>query len=170
MLEGPGFREGRELKEHGFVKIELLDPEDDPRATMVVLGILYGNNVQLPVDLDLPTLHKVAVLVDKYQWHELVTPHAISWFDQLSESQGIPITFHETLLMCLWIAWLFRMKDRFKTLSRVAQQDAYDLIDLTDESIGLPTRVIGKWHLVKLEVDYQRTSSGVWFGKAYNTF
>ena len=144
MLEGSGFREGKELKEHGFVEIELLDPEDEPTAMMIVLGILYGNNIQVPIELDLPTLNKVAVLVDKYQWHELVTPHAISWFDSLLDSRGLPDAFDKTFLMWLWIAWLFGMKDHFKALSRVAQQDACNSIDLTDESIRLSTRALSK--------------------------
>jgi hypothetical protein len=144
MLKGPGFREGEELKEHGLVEIKLLNPEDEPTAMMIVLGILYGNDVQVPIKLDLPTLDKVAVLVDKYQWHALVTPHAISWFDSLLDSQGLPDAFDETLWMWLFIAWLFGMKDHFKALSRVAQQDACNSIDLTDESIRLSTRALSK--------------------------
>ncbi|KAE8454334.1 hypothetical protein EG329_005259 [Mollisiaceae sp. DMI_Dod_QoI] len=142
MLEGSRFREGKELKEHGSVKIELSDPEDDPTAMMIILGILYGDDVQVPIELDLPTLCKVAVLADKYQWHALVTPHVISWFDIFANSHGLPTVFNTNLLMCLWIAWLFRMKDHFKSLSRVAQEDACTSIDLTDESIRLPASIL----------------------------
>jgi len=145
MFEGSEFREGKELKEHGFVKIELLDSEDEPTAMMIVLGILHGNDVhQVPIELDLPMLYKVAVLVDKYQWHALVTPHAISWLDKLLNSRDLPDASGKTLLMQLWIAWLFGMKDHFKALSRIAQQDSCHSIDLTDESIRLPTRAQSK--------------------------
>jgi hypothetical protein len=142
MLEGSGFREGEELKEHGFVEIKLLDSEDEPTAMMIILGILYENDVQVPIELDLPTL--VAVLVDKYQWHALVTPHAISWFDSLLNSQGLPDASDKAFWIWLFIAWLFGMKDHFKTLSRVAQQDACISIDLTDKSIRLSTRALSK--------------------------
>ncbi|KAH8809258.1 hypothetical protein F5884DRAFT_901370 [Xylogone sp. PMI_703] len=125
-----------------FVEIELLGPEDEPTAMMIILGILCGTSAQVPIQLDLPTLNKVAVLVDKYQWHALVTPHAISWFDHLVDSQGLPDAFDENLLMWLWIAWLFEKKDHFKALSRVAQQDACNSIDLADENIRLSTRVL----------------------------
>lgn len=144
MLEGSGFSESEELKEHGFVQVELLDPEDDPTATMIILGILYGEDVQVPTELDLATLANVAVLVDKYQWHELVTPHAISWFDSLLNSQGLPDAFDESLLMWLFIAWLFGMKDHFKAVSRIAQQNACKSIDLTDEKIRLPSRALSR--------------------------
>jgi hypothetical protein len=157
MLEGPGFREGKELKEHGFITIELLDPEDEPTAMMIVLGILYGNDFQVPIDLDLPTFYKVAVLVDKYQWHGLVTPHATSWFDRHVNSQGLQDVFDNSLLTWLWISWLFGMKDHFKTLSRVAQQNASKPIDLADESIRLSTIVLRKWHSLM--------SNGIFIGK-----
>ncbi|KAF8859492.1 hypothetical protein BDZ45DRAFT_725244 [Acephala macrosclerotiorum] len=142
MLEGSGFRECKELQEHGSVSIELLSAEDDPTAMMIVLGILHGNDVDLPADLNLSTLHKVAVVVDKYQWHALVAPHATSWFDKLVASPGLPDIFNETLLQWLWITWLFGMSDHFRTLSKVAQQDAKNSIDLTDESIRVPTRAL----------------------------
>ena len=51
MLEGSRFHEGEELKEHGFVEIKLLDPEDEPTAMMIILGILYENDVQVPIEL-----------------------------------------------------------------------------------------------------------------------
>ncbi len=50
MLDGPSFREGEELKRHGFVEVKLSDPEDDPTAMMIVLGILYGDGVQVPIE------------------------------------------------------------------------------------------------------------------------
>ena len=144
MLEGPAFREGKELEEHGFVEIELLDPEDEPTATMIILSILYGNDVQVPIELDLSMLYKIAILVDKYQWHALVAPHATLWFDRLLEPVDFSGTLDETLLMQLYIAWVFGMKDHFKKLSGIAQQVSCNSIDLTDESIRLPTRALSK--------------------------
>jgi hypothetical protein len=144
MLEGPAFREHQELKENGFVAIELSNEEDDPTAMMVIMGILHGTDVQVPAQLDLLRLYKIAVLVDKYQWQTLMTPHGISWLDNLLESQGLPDAFDETLLMWLWTAWLFGKKDDFKNLSRIAQQNICNPIDLTDENIRLPTSVLSK--------------------------
>jgi hypothetical protein len=145
MFEGSRFREAEELKERGFVTIELSDPEDDPTAMMIVLGILYSNDVKVPTDIDLQTLHKITTLVDKYHWHATVVPLAISWLDKLEGSQGLPGAFDETLLMWLWIAWVFGMKDRFKELSRIAQQYASKPIDLADEKILLPSSVLSKY-------------------------
>jgi hypothetical protein len=33
---------------------------------MIILGILNGDDVQIPNELNLPTLERVSVLVDKY--------------------------------------------------------------------------------------------------------
>lgn len=78
MLEGSGLRKGEELKVYSFVKIKLFDLEDELTAMMIVLRILYEFDIQVPCELDLPTLDKVSVLVNKYQWHVLVTPYATS--------------------------------------------------------------------------------------------
>ncbi|KUJ11366.1 uncharacterized protein LY89DRAFT_723173 [Mollisia scopiformis] len=134
------FREGTELKEKDFVTIELL--EDDPLAMMIILAILHGNHVQVPKKIDLPMLNKVAIIVDKYQWHELITPHATSYFDSLMNVHGPWKSFDKDLLIYLWIAWLFGMKDHFETLSKAAQHEATSSIDFTDERIRLPVRVL----------------------------
>ncbi|CZR66800.1 uncharacterized protein PAC_16701 [Phialocephala subalpina] len=126
MLEGPGFREQQELKEKGFVAVELLDPEDNPTAMIVILGILQGNKAQVPEE-----------------WHELVKPSAIAWFTKLANDPYFLHTlWKDTLWQCLWIAWVFGMKDHFKLLSEIAQGDGRAPIDLTDESIRLPSRII----------------------------
>lgn len=144
MLEGSRFPEGKQLKENGFVQIRLSDPEDKPEAIMIILGVLYEKDVQLPTKIDFQTLQKVAVLVDKYQWHVPITPHMISWFDGLKNSSEFPIAFDEDLLTWLWIAWLFGMKDHFKSISGFVQQYAGKSIDPTGEDIRLPTRIVCK--------------------------
>ncbi|PMD24653.1 hypothetical protein NA56DRAFT_643173 [Hyaloscypha hepaticicola] len=142
MLEGSRFPEGQALKDNGFVRIRLSDPEDKPEAIMIIIGVLYEKDVQLPTKIDFQTLQKVAVLVDKYQWHIPITPHMISWFDGLKDSPEFPIAFDEDLLTWLWIAWLFGMKDQFKSVSRFVQQQACKSIDPMEEGIRVPKRVV----------------------------
>lgn len=144
MLEGARFREGQELAEKGFIEIELLEPKDDPTAIMIIMGILYGTDVDVPNHVDLATLEGITILVDKFQWHTLVTPHATAWFDNLIELEGRPNRFDKNLLVWLFIAWQFGIQDDFKYLSKVAQQDSPTSIDTHDESIRLSTRIIGK--------------------------
>ncbi|KAH8805128.1 hypothetical protein F5884DRAFT_885137 [Xylogone sp. PMI_703] len=143
MFEGPSFRESKELKENGFVEIDLVDTDDEPAAVMIILGILYGSEVQVPAKLDFQTLYSVSILVDKYGWHALVTPHAISWLDNLLGSGDYSHVSHHDLLTWLWIAWLFGAKQYFILFSRVTQLFIYNSIDVMDENIRLPTRILG---------------------------
>jgi hypothetical protein len=122
MLESSTFVEGRELKENGFVQIKLLGPEDDPTAMIIILGIMYENNVEVPTEMDISMMEKVAVLIDKYQWHALAAPHANSWYYSLLSSQGsLPDGSNPKILTWLWLAWLFDDKDHFKSWSRIVQ-------------------------------------------------
>jgi hypothetical protein len=144
MLEGSRFPEGKELKENGFVQIRLSDPEDKPEAFMIVLSALYAKDIQMPTKIEFQTLQNVAVLVDKYQWHVPITPYAISWFESLQSTPAFPKSFDGDLLTWLWIAWLFGIKDHFKSLSRIAQQEACNSIDPTEVDVRLPEMVVGK--------------------------
>jgi hypothetical protein len=144
MLEGSRFPEGKQLKENGSIQIRLSDPEDKPEAFMIVLSALYEKDVQMPSKIEYQTLQNVAVLVDKYQWHVPITPYVISWFDGLQSTPAFPKSFDGELLTWLWIAWLFGIRDHFKSLSRIAQQQACKSIDPTEEDIRLPKRVAGK--------------------------
>lgn len=144
MLEGSRFPEGKQLKENGFVQIRLSDPEDKPEAFMIVLSALYEKDIQLPTKIEFQTLQNVAVLIDKYQWHAPITPHVISWFDDLQSTPAFSNSFDEDLLMWLWIAWLFGIRDHFKSLSRIAQQHACKPIQLIEENNRLPARIVGK--------------------------
>jgi hypothetical protein len=145
MLESSTFPEGRTLKENGFVQVELSGPEDDPIAMMVILGIIYENNVEVPTEMDLSMMKKVAVLIDKYQWHGLGVSHATSWYYGLLNSQSGPLDgSNPNTLTWLWLAWLFGIKDSFKCLSRAVQQTICNSISLEDENIRLPSKIVGK--------------------------
>ena len=144
MLEGSQFPEGKQLKENGLVQVRLSDPEDKPEAFMIVLSALYEKDIEMPTKIGFQTLQNVAVLVDKYQWHVPITPHAISWFDGLESTPAFPKSFDGDLLTWLWIAWLFGIKDHFKSLSRIAQQEGCNSIDPMEVDIRLPERVVGK--------------------------
>jgi hypothetical protein len=72
MLPGLWFPEAEMLKRDGLVEVQLLGPEDSPTAITIILGTLYDKEVQVPRRLKLALLEKIAVLVDKYQWH--ITP------------------------------------------------------------------------------------------------
>jgi hypothetical protein len=143
MLEG-SLREATQLREQGFVEIALPDPEDDPTAMMIIIGILYGKTVDLPETVEISLLEKIATITDKYEWHELVTPFGIDWFDKIVLQDGLPSDFNDKLLDWLWISWVFGHKENFKSLSKTAQQYAPTPINTRDENIRLPKSILGE--------------------------
>ena len=111
---------------------------------MMILGCLYKHDVLIAPKIDLPSLLRVAVLVDKYRWHGAATDCKGVWMMNLQASEGLPDCFGKRLLDWLWIVWVFGMKDYFEALSKVAQQDARASINLKNESIRLPVAILGE--------------------------
>lgn len=142
MLVDRKFPEGRELQDAGFVPVELLDQEDDPNAMMIILGILYNNDIRTEVDLS--TFGKVTILVDKYMFYELLGPHPTMWFEKLRSSAGPQAPPIKDIIILLSIAWQFGLKEHFKALTGIVQQGICASIDPADCSNRLPTRVVGK--------------------------
>ena len=70
MLNGH-FMEGRLLAEMGMVEVPL--PDDDPTAFTILLDIIHGRGSRVPRKLNLTLLTDIAVLVDKYRLHEVVS-------------------------------------------------------------------------------------------------
>lgn len=90
------------MAENGTVDIPLAD--DDLGALKLMLGILHDDKLQIPVKIDLTLLTKVAVLVDKYQWHSLVAPHAESWLGSLVAASDVQKASKDDTLTWLWMA------------------------------------------------------------------
>lgn len=141
MLEGSRFREGQDLKKDGLAVLPFSDPEDDPKAMIIILGIVY-DDVQLPQEVDLETLYNLATLIDKFQFDVPVLALSRAWFEKLVASRGLPVTFDESLLKWLWIAWTFKIHHHFPELTRVAMWCGIRTIDLMDEKILLPSKIL----------------------------
>jgi hypothetical protein len=148
MLEGSGFREAQELKEHGFVEIDLPGAEDEPKAMMIILGILYGESANVPSEIDLLLLNEIAVLADKYEWHTLAEPWATTWFNSLMDYRGLPDGTAAEALTWLWIAWVFGIEEHFETISGNIIRNATQSFSLTDENIRLPSKILGECNAV----------------------
>ncbi|KAF2436229.1 hypothetical protein EJ08DRAFT_645232 [Tothia fuscella] len=141
MLEDSKFREGSELKKQGHIEIELLEPEDEPQPLMLIIGTLYHENTTAPTSISLSMLYQVAILVDKFQWHDLMGPMSASWFMALVQPK-FPDAFSTEVVQYLWIAWVFGLEACFKKLTRLAMQDNRNPIDWKKENTRLPERVI----------------------------
>jgi hypothetical protein len=145
MLRHQAFKEGHDLA-NGQAEIPL--PDDDSVALQILLDIIHHHIGRAPRNVDLHTATNIAILIDKYQVHEVVLLYSEIWI-KLKSSSPLPFTLTATLLPWLCISWVFGLIDEFNHLTRVtqitsiggfqntrfAQQDIPDL--------PIPTRVFG---------------------------
>ncbi|KAF2669724.1 hypothetical protein BT63DRAFT_267690 [Microthyrium microscopicum] len=139
MLKGPSFREGVELQEKGFVRLDL---DDDPTAMMVVLGILHGNDAATTTVEEFEDLFNLAVVTDKYQLHAVVAPHASIWIDDYLKHSKMLEGFSNWHLSCLWMTWVFGAEKQFRALSIHVMQSLTKSIDATDPNVKLPGSIV----------------------------
>lgn len=143
MLQG-GFRESIQLKETG--KIELPLPDDDAEAWKILVNIIHGRFRSIPLKVDLTMLTQLAILVDKYQMHEIVYSYIPAWKTAIHYP---PVGWKDTIRW-ICISWVFEFEKEFQELTRKAQRDCVgtfeNLIRFNDlESLPIPQPVIGKF-------------------------
>lgn len=114
MFDG-GFQEGIIPDNHQLRKVPL--PEDDAQAMMVLLNIIYGLSREIPRTIDLQQLTAIAVLVDKYELHQVVEVYTDIWFHRLYN----PHTIIESRLSdWIFVCWVLGKATEFKSLTQRA--------------------------------------------------
>jgi len=129
MLRG-GFKEAEELCAKGTVQIRLMD--DHPAAMLILLNIIHGHTRRVPRVVGFRMLTQIAVLVDKYQFHEVAEAFTDSWVANLKG--GTPQTSLDDLRAAICIYWVFRKPSDFKSVTYTAQMES----DARMEANGLP--------------------------------
>ncbi len=106
----------------------------DPTAVKIVLDAVHGRGRRVPKSVDVETLAKIAVFVDRFQLHEAVEVYADRWIGQLEQS--VPATYNRDLILWIYITYVFRQGDLFKAATKVAITQSTEPI----RSLGLPIR------------------------------
>ncbi|KAM7193934.1 hypothetical protein V8F20_008204, partial [Naviculisporaceae sp. PSN 640] len=113
MLTG-SFCESRQNFQDGTPWIVRL-PEDNWRATHILLCIIHGKLADLPADLPIQTLYNLLVVTDKYDMTKFIIPWAKSWVPKKYH------VHHSTYRVCgltylLWItvAWELGHRELFE--------------------------------------------------------
>lgn len=130
MLQRNGFKEGCTLASTGAVEVPL--PDDRPEAFITILDIIHGRTRKVPRKIELDMLTKIAVLVDKYSFHEAVEMFSDMWVARLDppwkkgrdgEKLDIFPDLIETDILCSWltISWVFGKADLFREATKYAQ-------------------------------------------------
>lgn len=112
----PHFTEGLALRSTGHVTIPLFD--DDPNALKIVMNIIHSQAKNIPQQLGLKEFAHVAVLVDKYDLHNMVDHYALGWHEKLKGK--LPKSGYTDLYPWLCIGWVFKLRGLFSHTTMLA--------------------------------------------------
>lgn len=135
------YKEGSTLESKG--KVEILLPDDEPDVFTILLNIIHGRTKKVPRRIDLVSLTKLSILVDKYQMHEAVGVFAEIWIEALKVD--LPQDLTEDVLFWLCISWVFGDGIIFQKVTEILMRmsDSEFDEDAMNE-LPIPEAIIGK--------------------------
>ena len=141
----PHFKEGFILRSAGHLELPLFDPCDDPSAMMILLNIMHCRFAKVPHDVGFQLLYDLAVTVDYYQLHELVTIYSGIWIE--NRKMKIPTSLSNDIFEWLVILWVFRREGDFKNVTKIIMREHQgDIFDsLSIQSLPIPDRILSKY-------------------------
>ncbi|KAI0517515.1 hypothetical protein F5B22DRAFT_603262 [Xylaria bambusicola] len=118
----------------------------DTYAFLTVMRILHGQNREVPRNVKLEMLAKVATVVDYYECDEVLEPFTEIWYPQFG---GLPApeTVDKNLIMLLFVSWVFKWSEVFKTATKIARNQSKG--PLSTMGLPIPDRIISV-------IDHQR--------------
>ena len=160
MLSGH-FREGTKLRSQDFLRLPL--PEDDPEALSVLLRVTYGQIGLVPTTLDINTLVEMAMLVDKYQFNNVIGYFSARWFNCYKDSvlysrhvdgllsfdplyEGPYVVSMADLYAWLFVSYYFGRKKEFARAAGLLVRQSQERIGEDSGSVELPipTSMLGQ--------------------------
>ncbi|KAK0630339.1 hypothetical protein B0T17DRAFT_218987 [Bombardia bombarda] len=114
-----------------------LSPEFDPKAVTIVMNAIHGRGSKVPKSVDIETLAKIALFVDRFQLLDAVEVYADRWVSKLVEGGGLPAEYGRGLVLWIYVGHVFRRADVFKAATKVAAATAPGPVG----HLGLPVRV-----------------------------
>lgn len=127
------FKEDAILRSKGTSELPLLN--DDPAVLLILLNIIHGQTKEIPLEIDLCMLTKIAIVVDKYQLQMVMGILSRVWIDRLNTK--IPQSVTEDLRRWIYVTWIFRCPAEFKLVTQIAERQCESRIDESGE-IDLP--------------------------------
>lgn len=132
------FKEGVTFLRKGSV--EITAESWDIEAFLILLRIMHCQFNQIPRKLSLDILAKVAVIADYYDCKEFVQFFSDMWIGALEEQ--IPTAYSRHLILWLWVAWFYRLPEKFKKITSIAMSQSNFWID--NLGLPIPDKIIGK--------------------------
>jgi hypothetical protein len=148
MLRRLDFREATELRSRGAVEIAL--PDDNAAALLAELRAVHGRFSQAQPKVSLQELARIAIVVDKYAFHEALQLQIEKWLGSLPQRWFSPESADDAdVLSALVVAWGFRRSVEYSELTKAAQHQWDGPFDLSRHKtlfgdIPLPVAIFGK--------------------------
>ena len=95
-----------------------MDPSFDPDAFTIVMNVIHGRNRNVPRDVDLETLAKIAVITNFLQCYESMEVFSGIWIGALQSS--LPDTCGRELVLWIMISSIFYNRNIFSSTTRTA--------------------------------------------------
>ncbi|EDN09148.1 predicted protein [Histoplasma mississippiense (nom. inval.)] len=93
----------------------------DIEAFLILLRIIHCQPNDIPRELSLEMLAKVAIIADYYQCKEAMGHFLDVWIGKLS---SIPANYSRDLNLWLWISWVFQLPSQFKEVTSIAMSQS----------------------------------------------
>jgi hypothetical protein len=131
------FQEGQTLRATGTLQLPL--PDDDPYALTILLDIIHARTKKVARAVSKDQILQIAILVDKYQLHELMEIYSDEWIRVLQPE--VPQTWTQESLDWVCIFWVFGKGQEFKEITKIIQREAPRPI--SSDILPIPPAILG---------------------------
>ncbi|KAF4956615.1 hypothetical protein FGADI_3767 [Fusarium gaditjirri] len=136
MLRGP-WSEASSSSSRGSPR-QVATSDWDAKALAIVLDAIHGRFRQIPKNINLVLLARIATIVDYYQCYECIECISSLWLSQQSVTQENSDLYTKTSLLRLYVAWVFESDVLFTAVARKVLRYSKGLaeFDLKDLPVG----------------------------------
>ncbi|PWY95001.1 hypothetical protein BO94DRAFT_456440, partial [Aspergillus sclerotioniger CBS 115572] len=110
----------------------------DIEALLIILRVIHEQYDDIPQELSLEMLAKVAVVLHYYGCRELMVAFTETWMKALDKD--IAETYCRDLMLWVWVTWCFREPSKFRLSTAIAMSSSEGLID--GWGLPIPEKII----------------------------
>lgn len=137
-----------------------IDASDwDTEALLIVLRIIHGQNRQIPRQIDLELLAKIAVIVDYYDCREIVDAFAELWLQRLKSRFILLHKLDRELVLLLLVSWVFGWANEFKLATKIVLRQSKGLLRTLE--LPIPEAITCKFSTITITRRNPLTSEAI---------
>ncbi|KAE8378835.1 hypothetical protein BDV26DRAFT_280731 [Aspergillus bertholletiae] len=123
--------------------VEITTSGWDLEALVILMTILHARSQDLPQEIGLELLAKLAVLADYYQCQPFVQYFAEKWIEALKVN--FPSKYSRDSILWVWVSWTFNQSTEFTKSTSIAILQSNGII--TNLGLPIPGKIIGMLRL-----------------------